>query len=83
MDIQMTDFENSAYIVTLGMMLNVLNSYNINMIMPISKIDENMDKAHLRDAVLNQKFWFKSRIIPEDGNYRTNDLQQTDYLVSK
>jgi len=50
MDIQLTDFENAALIVALTMILNVINEYDVNFIMPISKIDENMDRAHLREA---------------------------------
>lgn len=52
-DIQMTDFENSAFIVLLGMINNIVNHFDLDFIMPISKIDENMDRAHLLDAVLN------------------------------
>ena len=82
MDIQMTDFENSALIVTLGMILNVINNYDVNLIMPISKIDENMERAHMRDGVLTQKFWFKSNIVSKDGSYKENKLKSTDYLIS-
>jgi glutamate--cysteine ligase catalytic subunit len=50
MDIQLTDYENTALIVALTMVLNVFNHFDVNFIMPISKIDENMDRAHLREA---------------------------------
>ena len=82
MDIQMTDFENSALIVTLGMILNVINNYDVNLIMPISKIDENMERAHIVDGVLTQKFWFKSNIVSTNSDYRVNKLKSTDYLIS-
>jgi glutamate--cysteine ligase catalytic subunit len=52
MDIQMTDFENAAFIVLLGMINNVINHFDLDFIMPISKIDENMERAHYRDAIL-------------------------------
>jgi glutamate--cysteine ligase catalytic subunit len=78
----MTDFENSAYIVVLGMILNVINNFNVDLIMPISKIDENMEKAHMRDSILNQKFLFKSKILRDEVNYKTNNLKETDYLYS-
>lgn len=50
MDIQLTDYENTALIVALTMVLNVFNHYDVNFIMPMSKIDENMDRAHLKEA---------------------------------
>jgi len=52
MDIQLTDFENSALIVLLGMIINVINHYDVNFMMPISSIDENTDRAHIRDGLL-------------------------------
>jgi len=50
-DIQLTDFENAALIVLLGMIVNISNHFDVDFIMPISKIDENMDRAHLVDSV--------------------------------
>ncbi len=52
MDIQMTDYENSAFVILLGMITNVLNHFDVDFMMPISKIDENMDRAHARDGIL-------------------------------
>ena len=63
MDIQLTDFENSCLIVLLGMVVNIINHFNIDFIIPISMADENMERAHKRDAILNQKFWFNKRFI--------------------
>ena len=51
MDIQLTDFENAAFIVLLGMINNVINHFDLDFIMPISKIDENMERAHFCGAV--------------------------------
>ena len=48
----MTDYENSALVILLGMITNVLNHFDVDFIMPISKIDENMDRAHARDGIL-------------------------------
>jgi len=31
--------------------------------MPISKIDENMKRAQERDAVINQRFWWRKDIF--------------------
>ena len=52
MDIQLTDFENTCLIVLLGLMTNVCNHLNVNFIMPISLVDENMKRAHFRDALV-------------------------------
>jgi len=52
MDIQLTDFENSALIVLLGMINNIIKHFDLDFIMHISKIDENMERSHYRDALL-------------------------------
>ena len=56
-------------IVTLGMIHNVINNLNVNFIMPISKIDENMERAHNVDAVLKEKFWFRTNIVADEKSY--------------
>jgi glutamate--cysteine ligase catalytic subunit len=82
MDIQMSDFENSAIIVSLGMINNIINHFDLDFIMPISMIDENMERAHLKDAASAQKFWFKTNILPTGKCYRYNILEKSDYLLS-
>lgn len=74
MDIQLTDFENSAFIVVLGLILNVINNYDVNLIMPISKIDENMERAEKLNAYTDQKFWFRTNIVAKSGSYKDNLL---------
>jgi glutamate--cysteine ligase catalytic subunit len=40
-------------------------SFDLNFYIPISKVTENMETAHRRDAVLNEKFWFRRKVLPE------------------
>jgi glutamate--cysteine ligase catalytic subunit len=82
MDIQLSDFENSSLIVLLGMINNIINHFDLDFIMPLTKIDENMERAHMRDAASTQKFWFKINILPTGKCYRYNILEQSDYLFS-
>jgi glutamate--cysteine ligase catalytic subunit len=82
MDIQLTDFENAALIVLLGMIVNIINNFDVDFVMPISKIDENIARAHKVDGLLKEKFWFKTNIVPSEGSYRKADLKENDYLRS-
>jgi glutamate--cysteine ligase catalytic subunit len=66
MDIQLTDFENAAFTVFITLASRVLLSFNLNTYIPVSKSDENMDRAHSRDAVTDQKFWFRSHLVHPD-----------------
>lgn len=63
MEIQATEFENSAFVVFIVLITRILSSIGINLYIPISKIDENMKRAHDRDAVLNQKFYWRKSIL--------------------
>ncbi|EFC46617.1 glutamate-cysteine ligase catalytic subunit [Naegleria gruberi] len=60
MEVQLTDFENAAFTVFIVLLTRAILSFKLNMLMPLSQVDENMKKAHLRDAVLNQKFSFRT-----------------------
>lgn len=42
LDIQLTDFENSALTVFTGLMINIINEWALDFILPISLIDEGM-----------------------------------------
>ncbi|XP_003723283.1 glutamate--cysteine ligase catalytic subunit [Strongylocentrotus purpuratus] len=61
-EVQLTDFENAAYVVFLVLLTRAILTFNINFLIPISKVDENMEKAQKRDAVLNQQFYFRKDI---------------------
>ena len=53
MDIQLTDFENSALTIFVGMVANIVNHFDVDFVLPITLVDENMKRAHIRDAILN------------------------------
>ena len=66
MEIQMTDFENAAFVVFIVLLSRVILGLELNTYIPISKLDENMRTAHKRDAVLTEKFWFRSNLMPDE-----------------
>jgi glutamate--cysteine ligase catalytic subunit len=39
LDIQLTDFENAALTVTIGMVANILNTFSLDFMLPISLVD--------------------------------------------
>nr|BAA09527.1 gamma-glutamyl-cysteine synthetase [Schizosaccharomyces pombe] len=76
MEIQITDFENAAYSIFVVMLSRAILSFNLNLYMPISLVDENMKAAHARDAIHRKKFWFRCNPFPdastddESGQFR-------------
>ena len=61
------------------MLTNVINNFDVDFIVPISKVDENMERAHSVDGILTEKFWVKTKGAVKGYE---NHLQETDYLVS-
>jgi len=60
---QLTDFENTCLLILTGMMVNAINRFNLDFILPISKVDQNLDRANQRNAILDHKFWFNKNFI--------------------
>ncbi|KPI93415.1 Glutamate--cysteine ligase catalytic subunit [Papilio xuthus] len=56
---QLTDFENAAYVCFVVLLTRVILSYRLNFVMPISKVDENMQRAQRRGACLSERFWWR------------------------
>ncbi len=59
MEIQITDFENAAFSVFVVLITRAILSFDLNFYIPIPRTTENMDIAHRRDAVVNDKFFFR------------------------
>ncbi|KAI0645912.1 glutamate-cysteine ligase catalytic subunit [Trametes meyenii] len=64
MEVQVTDFENAAFSVFVVLLSRAILHFNLNMYIPISKVDENMARAQRRDAVHTQKFYFRKDVFP-------------------
>lgn len=61
-ELQITDFENAALVTFLVLMTRAILSFKLDMLIPISKVDINMETAQKRDACLKEKFYFRRNI---------------------
>ncbi len=83
MEVQMTDFENAAFMIFMVLITRIIISYGINLMMPISKVDANMAKAHARNAVLKEKFYFRKNISKEQAHEEAQvDLLTVDEILN-
>jgi len=64
MEIQITDFENAAFSVFVVLITRAILSFDLNFYIPIQRTTENMETAHVRDAVNKQKFYFRKNPFP-------------------
>lgn len=59
---QISDFENAAIVCFVVLLTRVILSYQLNFLVPISKVDENMQTAQKRDACRLERFWFRKNV---------------------
>ncbi|CAM9912059.1 unnamed protein product, partial [Discosporangium mesarthrocarpum] len=50
-EVQGTDAENAAFVVFVVLVTRVILAFDLNLYIPLSKVDENMERAHQRGAV--------------------------------
>ncbi|CAM9753113.1 unnamed protein product [Ascophyllum nodosum] len=62
LEIQLTDFENAAFAVFIVLATRVILALDLNLYMPLSKVDENMRRAHERNAATEGKFFFRNNV---------------------
>ena len=63
MEVQMTDFENAAFAVFIVLVTRAILSFDLNFYIPIARVTENMETAHVRDAVLTETFFFRKNLF--------------------
>ncbi|KAG9831455.1 GCS-domain-containing protein, partial [Aureobasidium melanogenum] len=79
MEIQITDFENAAFSVFVVLITRAILSFDLNFYIPIQKTTENMETAHLRNAVTEQKFWFRKNPFPATRQPRSGTSTPTQF----
>lgn len=60
-----------------------MNQFSLDFTLPVSKVDTNFDRAHNRNALLQDKFFWKVNCLPLDGDFVKCDLQETDFVQSR
>ena len=68
MEVQLTDFENAAFTVFVVLVTRVVLSFDLCLYVPLSKVDENMQRAQQCDAVNTQSFFFRKVLAPVASN---------------
>jgi glutamate--cysteine ligase catalytic subunit len=57
----MNDFGNAALVVFLALITRVIITYGLDLTIPITQVNENMNTVHRRDAIRKEKFYFRNR----------------------
>ncbi|KIW68734.1 hypothetical protein PV04_04658 [Phialophora macrospora] len=59
LEVQLTDFDNAAFVVFVALLTRTILHFNLNFYIPIGKVAENMARAHTRNAVVEERFFFR------------------------
>ncbi|XP_062520742.1 glutamate--cysteine ligase catalytic subunit-like [Corticium candelabrum] len=81
-EIQMTDFENAAFACFVVLLTRVILSFGLNFYLPISKVDENTKVAQRKDAVRNEKFYFRRKPFPDDCEVVDGELEYEQMSIN-
>jgi len=76
LEVQLTDFENAAFSVFIVLLTRAIMAFDLNLYEPISLVDINMKRAHRRDAINKEKFWFRK--CCSKGGVESEDEQDCD-----
>ena len=58
-ELQITDEQNTAFNIFGLLMSRIIQTQKLNFYIPMSKLQENFENAHKRDAVTKELFWFR------------------------
>lgn len=72
MEVQITDFENAAFSVFIVLLSRAILFFGLNFYIPISKVDENMKRAHVRGASSQGRFYFRKHVFMRGSDLRSS-----------
>jgi glutamate--cysteine ligase catalytic subunit len=82
MEIQMSDFENAAFISFVVLLSRVILDQKLDLRIPISKLDENMRTAGHRNACTEERFWFRTNPLSGESSDPTWEKLTINEILS-
>ncbi|KAJ2506367.1 glutamate--cysteine ligase, partial [Coemansia sp. RSA 2052] len=84
LEVQVTDFENAAFSVLTVLLARAILAFgDLNLYIPVTKMDINMERAHSRDAVLREKFFFRRKIYADDSSSDSDSGSEAEDQVAE
>lgn len=76
MEVQLSDFENAAWTVFIVLVTRVLLVFDLDLRIPLSFVDANMHRAHKRNAIAEQKFFFRNCFSPIGSSHCQSEVEE-------
>ncbi|XP_066931865.1 glutamate--cysteine ligase catalytic subunit-like [Clytia hemisphaerica] len=80
---QLTDFENAAFVSFVVLLTRVCLSYELNLAIPMSKVEKNMERASKRNALQEEKFFFRINLGPEETEAECKEMTMNEIINGK
>ena len=72
-EVQPSDFGNAAFSIFVILLTRAILTFNLNFYIPISKNDENLERAHKRDSIHCSTFYFRNSVYNYNDHAKDND----------
>ncbi|KAJ5861291.1 glutamate-cysteine ligase-like protein [Penicillium soppii] len=84
MEVQVTDFENAAFVVFMALMRRAISHFKLSLYIPMELVGENICRAVMRDAVNQSLFWFRECVLPQaSGDSSSSYLSESDSKLTR
>jgi glutamate--cysteine ligase catalytic subunit len=84
MEVQVTDFENAAFVVFMALMRRAISHFKLSLYIPMELVGENICRAVMRDAVNQSLFWFRECVLPQaSGDSSSSSLSESDSKLTR
>eukprot|EP00124_Ichthyophonus_hoferi_P003024 Ihof_evm6s236 gene=Ihof_evmTU6s236 len=84
MELQTTDFENAAMTVFIVLLTRTILTFNLNLYLPITKVDESIQVAQTRGAARDKKFYCRKDpfTTPSNGDPDGYELMTANQIMN-
>lgn len=82
-EIQITDFDNAAIVSLISILTQLIMINGLDLYIPMSNNDINMERSWKKDAITNEKFWFRHDISNGTSNWDISEMSLHEILVGK
>lgn len=83
MELQFTDFENSAFCAFIILLTHAIRQYDLNFLMPLSKVDENVQRAQLINSCIDGKFYFRKNIFQSENSESSGNCELVEMSLNE
>ena len=83
MEVQLSDFENAAFTIFSVLLARSILHFRMSLYLPLSLVELNIKHAQKRNAVLDEKFFFRTNISAPNESCQVSLLSASEIICGK